>query len=138
MSRPDGGSLPEAHSSRILMPDIPDIQTPDVHHIYSSQAKLHQSLRMPPKLNRMQLPESVFRSLDLNPKPLSDIFNTIRARVVAKEAQIYPQYEQTASNREAMALILPAVQDCVAAFCTEQYTGHTTEWAAFNGSIGPD
>ncbi|XP_034156345.2 T-box transcription factor TBX6L [Pangasianodon hypophthalmus] len=136
-------SLPEAHSTRIPMPQqqpchSPDIQTPAVLQIYSAQAKLHQSLHLPPKLSRMQLPESVFRSLDSNPKPLSDIFNTIRARVVAKDSQIIPQHEQTASgsNREEKALIFPAVQDCGATFCTEQYTGHATEWPAFNGNTG--
>lgn len=149
LSRPDDNlqytcaSLPEAHSTRMPMQQpchILDIQTPAVHHIYSTQAKLHQSLHMPPKLSRMQLPESVFKSLDFNPKPLSDIFNTIRARVVAKDSQSNPQDEQTASglNREAKALIFPAVQDCGAAFCPEQYPGHTAEWPAFNNKIGPE
>lgn len=116
----------------------PDTQTPAVHQNYSAQAKLHQSLHLPPKLSRMQLPESVFTSLDSNPKPLSDIFNTIQARVVAKDLQINPQHEQIASgsHREAKAQIFPAVQDCGAAFCTEQDTGHTTEWPVFNGNPG--
>ncbi|KAG7314742.1 hypothetical protein KOW79_022045 [Hemibagrus wyckioides] len=134
-------SLPEALSSRIPMPQqqpchSPDIQPPGVHQIYSTQANLQQPLRLPPKLSRMQLPESVFRSLDTNPKPLSDIFNTIRARMVAKDSQINPLHDQTASgsNREAKAMIFPAVQDCGAAFCAEQYTGLTTEWPAFNGN----
>lgn len=139
-------SLPEAHSTRMPMPPPPqqppcrssDIQTPAAHQIYSTQAKLHQSLYPAPKLSRIELPESVFRNLDSNPKPLSDIYNTIQTRVVAKDSQINPQHEQTASgsNREAKAPISPAVQNCSVAFCTEQYPGHTTEWPAFNGNTG--
>ncbi|KAK2816292.1 hypothetical protein Q7C36_022563 [Tachysurus vachellii] len=137
------GSLTEALSNRMLTLQQQqqqchslDIQPPGVHQIYSNQAKLQQPLRLPPKLSRMQLPESVFRSLDSNPKPLSDIFNTIRERMIAKDLQINPQHEQTASgaSREEKAPIFPAVQDCGVAFCAEQYTGLTTEWPAFNGN----
>lgn len=138
-------SLPEAHSPRIPMRQqqlcrSPDTQTPAVHQIFSNQAKLNQALRLPPKFSQTELPESVFRSLDLNPKPLSDIFNTIQARLVAKDSQINPKHEQTASgsNREVKARIFPAVQDRGAAVCSEQYTGHARECPAFNGNAGPE
>lgn len=54
--------------------------------------------------------------------------------MVAKDSQINPLHDQTASgsNREAKAMTFPAVQDCGVAFCAEQYTGLTTEWPAFN------
>ncbi|KAF7688621.1 T-box transcription factor TBX6L [Silurus meridionalis] len=136
-------SFPEGHGTQIPTPQQPpchgpDIQTPAVHQIYSTHFKLNQSLHLPPKLSRMQMPESVFKSLELNPKPLSDIFNIIRPRALAKDSQINPQHDQTASgsNREAKALIFPAVQDSAAAFYTEQYTGRTKEWPAFNGNTG--
>lgn len=56
--------------------------------------------------------------------------------MVARDLQVNPQHEQTGSgsNRDAKAPIFPAVQDCGAAFCAEQYTGHTTEWPAFSGN----
>ncbi|TSL28147.1 T-box transcription factor TBX6L [Bagarius yarrelli] len=130
--------MPEVHSTRIPMPHQqpchnPDIQPLGVHPNYTTHTKLHPSLRLPPKLSRMQLPESLLRSLDSNPKPLSDIFNTIRGQMVAKDSR-NPRHEQTApvSNRDAKALIFPAVQDCNVAFCTEQHTGFTTDWPALN------
>ncbi|KAI5615590.1 T-box transcription factor TBX6L isoform X1, partial [Silurus asotus] len=111
-------SFPEGHATQNPTPQHPlchgpDIQTPAVHQIYSTHSKLNQSLHLPPKLSRMQMPESVFKSLEFNPNPLSDIFNIIRPRALAKDSQINPQHNQTASgsNREAKALIFPAVQD---------------------------
>ncbi|KAM9441101.1 T-box transcription factor TBX6L [Clarias gariepinus] len=136
-------SLSEVHNPQISMPQhLPcpssDVQIPAVHQIYSTHPTPQQNLHLPPKLSRMQLPESFFRGLDSNPKSLSDIFNTIRARVASKDSPIYSQHEHSASgsNREAKALIFPAVQDYGVAFCSEQYTGYTPEWPAYhpNGS----
>ncbi|XP_062844898.1 T-box transcription factor TBX6L [Trichomycterus rosablanca] len=69
-------SFPRVQSSQAPGPQQQcHIQAQATHQIYSNQSKLHQSLPLPPKLSRMQLPESVLRSLDLNPRPLADIFN---------------------------------------------------------------
>ncbi|RXN23536.1 T-box transcription factor TBX6L-like protein [Labeo rohita] len=84
-------------------------------------------LPLPPKLSRMQLPESALRNLEMtpvsdyvNPRPLTDILNRIHFRALAsgpsgKVLQNPPQPEQylRGSDRELRPQIYPAVHEYI-------------------------
>lgn len=84
-------------------------------------------LPLPPKLSRMQLPESALRNLEMTPvsdyvnlRPLTDILNRIHFRSFAsgppgKVLQNPPQPEQylRGSDRELHPQIYPAAQEYI-------------------------
>ncbi|XP_043094830.1 T-box transcription factor TBX6L [Puntigrus tetrazona] len=84
-------------------------------------------LPLPPKLSRMQLPESALRNLEMNPvsdcinpRPLTNILNRIHFRSLAsgpsvKVLQNPPQGEQylRGADRELRPQIYPAVQEYI-------------------------
>ncbi|XP_072516283.1 T-box transcription factor TBX6L [Salminus brasiliensis] len=133
------------------------------HPAYPIQTKLHQpqpqlqpqpdldqSLPLPPKLSRVNLPESALRSLEMGsvfdhlgpPRPLADILNRIHARAVitgspSKAVQGQPQHDHLPSGleRDVRPPFFPAVQDCGTTLCTDQYNG-PSEWRGFHGNVG--
>ncbi|XP_049322342.1 T-box transcription factor TBX6L isoform X2 [Astyanax mexicanus] len=144
------------HSPAAAHPAFP-IQTK--LHQSQSQLQLHlqpqpdldQSLPLPPKLSRVNLPESALRSLEMGsvldhlgpPRPLSDILNRIHARGVAsgspgKAVQGLPQPDQLPSGleRDARAPFFPAAQDCGTILNTDQYGAPVSEWRGFSGNVG--
>ncbi|XP_067263837.1 T-box transcription factor TBX6L [Chanodichthys erythropterus] len=100
-----------------LTPPHPSRQCPDVE----------LPLPLPPKLSRMQLPESALRNLEMtpvsdyvNPRPLTNILNRIHFRPLAsgpsgKGLQNPPHPEQylRGSERELLPQIYPAVQEYI-------------------------
>lgn len=100
-----------------LTPPHPSRQCPD----------MELPLPLPPKLSRMQLPESALRNLEMtpvsdyvNPRPLTDILNRIHFRPLAsgpsgKGLQNPPNPEQylRGSERELFPQIYPAVQEYI-------------------------
>uniref|UniRef100_A0A3B1K5B4 T-box transcription factor 16, like n=1 Tax=Astyanax mexicanus TaxID=7994 RepID=A0A3B1K5B4_ASTMX len=144
------------HSPAAAHPAFP-IQTK--LHQSQSQLQLHlqpqpdldQSLPLPPKLSRVNLPESALRSLEMGsvldhlgpPRPLSDILNRIHARGVAsgspgKAVQGLPQPDQLPSGleRDVRAPFFPAAQDCGTILNTDQYGAPVSEWRGFSGNVG--
>uniref|UniRef100_A0A3B4BYE4 T-box domain-containing protein n=1 Tax=Pygocentrus nattereri TaxID=42514 RepID=A0A3B4BYE4_PYGNA len=106
--------------------DIQGIHSPAAHQAYPIQPDMDQSLPLPPKLSRVNLPENALRSLEmgsvldhLNPWPLSNILNRIHARAEAsgnagKAVQGQPQHEQLplVLERDTRPPFFPAAQDC--------------------------
>ncbi|KAL6463848.1 hypothetical protein MHYP_G00282390 [Metynnis hypsauchen] len=142
---------------------IQGIHSPAAHQAYPIQAKLHQpqlqlqphpqsdmdqSLPLPPKLNRVKLPENALRSLEmglvldhLNPRPLSNILNRFHARAEAsgnpgKAVQGQPQHEQLplVLERDTRPPFFPAAQDCGTTLYANQCSG-PSEWQGFHGDM---
>uniref|UniRef100_A0A673KL25 T-box transcription factor TBX6L-like n=1 Tax=Sinocyclocheilus rhinocerous TaxID=307959 RepID=A0A673KL25_9TELE len=103
----------------------PYFQTPP--HPSRQCPDMELPLPLPPKLSRMQLPESALRNLEMTPgsdyanlRPLTDILNRIHFRALAsgpsgKVLQNPPQPEQylRGSDRELRPQIYPALQEYI-------------------------
>lgn len=138
------------------------VQSPAGHQAYPFHGKLHkpqsqtqprsqlrpdldQSLHLPPKLSRVNLPESALRSLEmgsvldhLSPSPLVDILNRIHTHAVpsgspGKVVRAQPQNDQLplGLERDTRSSFFPAVQDCLTTLCADQCAG--SEWPGFRG-----
>ncbi|XP_065122849.2 T-box transcription factor TBX6L [Paramisgurnus dabryanus] len=96
----------------------PYFQTPSHHTRQCPEVDLPLSL--PPKLSRMQLPESALKNLEMTPahfKPLTNILNRIQVRAFASEKvqQNFSQHEQypRETQRELPSQIYPDVQEYI-------------------------
>ncbi|XP_066518129.1 T-box transcription factor TBX6L [Hoplias malabaricus] len=141
-------NLPRFHTQNaqtLLVPQqqqqqhlVQGVHNPAGHHPHSFQGAptfrpgppqpqlLDQALPLPPKLSRVNLPESALRSLEmnstqdhLNPHPLSDILNRIHGRTVTsgspgKDGQGISLQDQLTLGleRDPRPLFVSAVQDC--------------------------
>uniref|UniRef100_A0A8B9GXD2 T-box domain-containing protein n=1 Tax=Astyanax mexicanus TaxID=7994 RepID=A0A8B9GXD2_ASTMX len=121
------------HSPAAAHPAFP-IQTK--LHQSQSQLQLHlqpqpdldQSLPLPPKLSRVNLPESALRSLEMG-----SVLDHL-----GKAVQGLPQPDQLPSGleRDMRAPFFPAAQDCGTILNTDQYGAPVSEWRGFSGNVG--
>ncbi|KAI4898569.1 hypothetical protein NFI96_025598 [Prochilodus magdalenae] len=160
LPRPPGQGGRTLVASQQQQQRLQGLHSPAAHQAYPIQAKLHQpqlqpqlrpnldpSLPLPPKLSRVNLPESALRSLEMgsaldhvNPRPLTDILNRIHARatdIPGKAGQGHQQLDQLALGveRDTRPPFFQAAQDCGTALYGDQ-CGGPSEWPGFHGDSG--
>nr|XP_055056006.1 T-box transcription factor TBX6L [Misgurnus anguillicaudatus] len=94
----------------------PYFQTPP--HNTRQCPEVDLQLSLPPKLSRMQLPESALKNLEMTPahfRPLTNILNRIQIRASEKVIQNFSQHEQypRETERELRPQIYPDVQEYI-------------------------